>query len=251
MLPVSGKDVRRLRFGLVYGPKRKCVRFRAPNAAAYDAWEMILEAAVEKAATERPTFPTWSCQCTSPSLSVDAGYVSEEFGFISESGRESEDDTAENDSKANLHTADLHNPLTGSFVDFIDSASSESSANEADGELPQLDTIHSECEAPLGSFDRSILAMYRRMSRQSREKRSKSKRKEQEATAPQCLEVALHPETPCAQQSFPLYQPLGIQAARDTVVEYLSWLRRGFQRGRENHNKDTRQLGTAASIHAI
>lgn len=47
MLPVSGKDVHNLRFGLVYGPKRKRVRFRAPDVATYDNWEMVLEVAVE------------------------------------------------------------------------------------------------------------------------------------------------------------------------------------------------------------
>ncbi|EGZ15604.1 hypothetical protein PHYSODRAFT_444664, partial [Phytophthora sojae] len=79
MLPVSGKDVHNLRFGLVYGPKRKRVRFRAPDVATYDNWEMVLEVAVEKAAAERPTFPTWPYPGTSPSLSaLEDGYVSEE-----------------------------------------------------------------------------------------------------------------------------------------------------------------------------
>uniref|UniRef100_A0AAV1T2I3 PH domain-containing protein n=1 Tax=Peronospora matthiolae TaxID=2874970 RepID=A0AAV1T2I3_9STRA len=82
MLPVSGKDVRKLRFGLVHGPRRKRIRLCAPNVATYDRWEMLLSVAVAKAAAERPTFPLWPYPGPSPSLSaLEASCFSDDFGF--------------------------------------------------------------------------------------------------------------------------------------------------------------------------
>ncbi|KAH7474372.1 hypothetical protein PRIC1_013502 [Phytophthora ramorum] len=140
MLPVSGKDVRNLRFGLVYGPKRKRVRFRAPDLATYDSWEMVLELAVEKAATERPTFPTWPYPGTSPSLSaLEEGYISEEFGF-------SDGETTSDESKLSefrhKRAQAMQNPMTGSFEDFIDPPTPKSSSRD-DGTESELDRIPS------------------------------------------------------------------------------------------------------------
>nr|BAP69130.1 RxLR effector candidate protein [Hyaloperonospora arabidopsidis Emoy2] len=87
MLPVSGKDVRNLRFGLVYGPRRKRIRLCAPNVATHDRWAMLLEVAVAKAATERPTFPLWPYPGPSPSFSaLEASCFSDDFGFSDNDG---------------------------------------------------------------------------------------------------------------------------------------------------------------------
>ncbi|TDH67950.1 hypothetical protein CCR75_004189 [Bremia lactucae] len=80
MLPVSGNNVRNLRFGLVHGPKRKRVRFRARDLATYEKWKTVLEAAVEKAATKRSMVATWLD--TVPILSApEDSYISDEFGY--------------------------------------------------------------------------------------------------------------------------------------------------------------------------
>ncbi|KAF1789555.1 EF-hand domain pair [Phytophthora cactorum] len=107
MLPVSGKDVRNLRFGLVYGPKRKRVRFRAPDVATYDNWEMVLEVAVEKAAAERPNSPH--------------GYTSEEFGFSDGDGS---DESKTHDLRYRPPQA-AQNPMTGSFKNSSDEDDTE------------------------------------------------------------------------------------------------------------------------------
>lgn len=149
MLPVSGKDVRNLRFGLVYGPKRKRVRFRAPDPATYDNWEMILEVAVEKAAAERPTFPVWPGQGPSPSLSADdGGYISEEFGFTSDYDDELR---APHSNVADFRCQGKpHNPMTGSFLDFVDPVSPNTSID--DEPEPRLDSLENEYDARFASF---------------------------------------------------------------------------------------------------
>ncbi|CAI5736153.1 unnamed protein product [Hyaloperonospora brassicae] len=85
MLPVSAHDVRRRRFGLVYGPRRKRLRLCAPTVATYDRWEPLLALAVANAATERPTCRLkWLSPATSRSgfsAREASSAFSDEFGF--------------------------------------------------------------------------------------------------------------------------------------------------------------------------
>ncbi|KAK1944840.1 hypothetical protein P3T76_003373 [Phytophthora citrophthora] len=153
MLPVSGKDVRNLRFGLVYGPKRKRVRFRAPDTATYDKWELLLEVAVEKAAAERPTFPTWPYPGTSPSLSaLEDGYISEEFGFSDNDGND-ESKLSEVPYKP-PHT--IQNQMTGSFVDFIDPPSPEKSGDDTEDDYDRIPSTESEYETTAMPIAREV-----------------------------------------------------------------------------------------------
>ncbi|KAE8985711.1 hypothetical protein PR003_g23084 [Phytophthora rubi] len=152
MLPVSGKDVRDLRFGLVYGAKRKRVRFRAPDAATYDNWEMVLEVAVEKAAAERPTFPTWPYPGTSPILSaLEDGYVSEEFGFSDGDGS----DESKLGSYRFIPPQASQNPMTGSFVDFIDPPSPET-GDDAEEDYDRTPSTESEYETAVMPLAREV-----------------------------------------------------------------------------------------------
>ncbi|KAI9915019.1 hypothetical protein PsorP6_007943 [Peronosclerospora sorghi] len=124
MLPVSGKDVRTLRFGLVYGPKRKRLRFRPPDLTTYTTWEMILEVAVVKAAAERPTLP--SLPCSRKFSIVEDCCFSDEFGF-------SDNNTCD---ETKLHDSQLVNlppqiiPATASFIDFTDSSFPQETLHE-------------------------------------------------------------------------------------------------------------------------
>ncbi|OWZ24536.1 RxLR effector protein [Phytophthora megakarya] len=223
MLPVSGKDVRNLRFGLVYGPKRKRVRFRAPDAATYDNWEMILEVAVEKAAAERPTFPTWPYPGPSPSLSaLEDGYTSEEFGFSDNDG------TDENklDVRYNLPQA-RQNVMTGSFVDFIDPPSPQNSTEDTTEEdydrVPSTDSAYEVSVMPLArevEVTRPTVVSSHKWSVQHQE-----------------IEWCAHKpqfENPFATRlRLQLLSNSGPEGAKFSLADYLTWFRGGIDHSRE------------------
>ncbi|KAG7401467.1 hypothetical protein PHYBOEH_001012 [Phytophthora boehmeriae] len=224
MLPVSGKDVRNLRFGLVYGPKRKRVRFRAPDLITYENWEMILEVAVEKAATERPTFPVWPGQGPSPSLSADDVYDSEEFGFSDYD----EDLVGFNEIKVadfrynvggECKADGQHNPLTGSFVDFIDPASPDDE-NEADH--ARLHSVESAYELSLDSFNQVNQNVSGKLALQVDNNNSLTKFVDQEAAQILKIDSAwiaeLQPQLSSSHNT------------KDVVREYVTWLRGAMRR---------------------
>ncbi|KAI9989825.1 hypothetical protein PInf_020112 [Phytophthora infestans] len=211
MLPVSGKDVRNLRFGLVYGPKRKRIRFRAPDAATYDNWEMILEVAVEKAAAERPTFPSWPYPGTSPSLSaIEDGYTSEEFGFSDGDGC---DEIKTNPSRSKL-LQPPQNPMTGSFVDFIDPPSPRKTSSDAEVEI----TRPIPCPDNYPYVNSKVIVQ---------KDATLSNQEPQE-------EVVWSPKKPKFEKQFAtrlqLISSNGLEAAKLSVGDYLTWVRAGFDR---------------------
>ncbi|GMF20995.1 unnamed protein product [Phytophthora fragariaefolia] len=107
---------------------------------------MVLEVAVEKAAAERPTFPTWPYPGTSPSLSaLEDGYDSEEFGFSDGDGS---DESKMGDHRYRPQQASK-NPMTGSFVDFIDPPSPEENPtgdDDTDEDFDRTPSTESEYE---------------------------------------------------------------------------------------------------------
>ncbi|GMF65640.1 unnamed protein product [Phytophthora lilii] len=117
---------------------------------------MVLEVAVEKAATERPTFSTWPYPGTSPSLSaLEDGYVSEEFGFSDGDGS---DESKVVDFRYEPTTA-TQNPMTGSFVDFIDPSSPKENLSgdyDAREDYDHVPSSDSECEATAMPFAREV-----------------------------------------------------------------------------------------------
>ncbi|KAF4044794.1 hypothetical protein GN244_ATG02705 [Phytophthora infestans] len=237
MLPVSGKDVRNLRFGLVYGPKRKRIRFRAPDAATYDNWEMILEVAVEKAAAERPTFPSWPYPGTSPSLSaIEDGYTSEEFGFSDGDGC---DEIKTNPSRSKL-LQPPQNPMTGSFVDFIDppsprkTSSDAGSTEDAYDRIPSTESEYAMTIMPLArevEITRPIPCPdnypYVNSKVIVQKDATLSNQEPQE-------EVVWSPKKPQFEKQFAtrlqLISSNGLEAAKLSVGDYLTWVRTGFDR---------------------
>jgi len=233
MLPVSGKDVRDLRFGLVYGPKRKGVRFRAPDTATYDNWEMVLEVAVEKAATERPTFPTWPYPGTSPSLSaLEDGYISEEFGF-------SDGDGTSDESKAGelryRPPPKPQNPMTGSFVDFMDPSSPEEerSSTEDDAGFDRVPSSESEYQACVMPLAREVEVLRPKMLPDS------------DATAECSSKVIVQPpptasqgadwssKKPLTEHPFATrlrLQLISADTSKVSIGDYFSWIRAGSHR---------------------
>lgn len=151
MLPVSGKEVRNLCFGLVYGPKRKRVRFRARDVATYDKWEMVLEVAVEKAAADRPTFLVWPMSSTSPSLSLlDDGGVSEDFSFNDVDGCD-ESKVLDHRCKAQQMS---QKRLSGPIVDFVDPSFAKKSLSDQDETEEEADPPFSfDSEEEAFAFD--------------------------------------------------------------------------------------------------
>ncbi|KAL3671361.1 hypothetical protein V7S43_003289 [Phytophthora oleae] len=231
MLPVSGKDVRNLRFGLVYGPKRKCVRFRAPDAATYDKWEMLLEVAVEKAAAERPTFPTWPYPGTSPSVSaLEDGYVSEEFGFSDNDGSD-ESKLSEFRYKPPRTAQDQ---TTGSFVDFIDHPSPEKSGDDTEDDYDRIPSTESEYEAAIMPFAREV-EVTRPKLQDNNESVSGKVIVQQYASVPS-PESDWNPAKPQVENPFAtrlrlhLISNSGPEAPLFSMGDYLAWFRGGMDR---------------------
>ncbi|KAG7385666.1 hypothetical protein PHYPSEUDO_001228 [Phytophthora pseudosyringae] len=234
MLPVSGKDVRNLRFGLVYGPKRKRVRFRAPDAAAYDNWELVLEMAVEKAATERPTFPTWPFPGTSPSLSaLEDGYISEDFGF-------SDGDGSDESKPGDFRCRRPQNPMTGSFVDFMDPPSPEKNSSDADDTEEDYDRVpstESEYETSMMPLAREVEIT--RFKLPSSDEYVSSKAIVQEHASLPNQDAVWSPKKPQPENPFAtrlrlqLISNSGPEAAKFSVGEYFTWFRGGGVEHRE------------------
>ncbi|ETN13220.1 hypothetical protein PPTG_08115 [Phytophthora nicotianae INRA-310] len=239
MLPVSGKDVRNLRFGLVYGPKRKRVRFRAPDVATYDNWEMVLEVAVEKAAAERPTFHTWPYPGTSPSLSaLEEGYVSEEFGFSDNDGN---DEIKTNDLRCKLPQP-TQNPMTGSFVDFIDPPSPEknSSADDTEDDYDRIQSTVSDYEMAIMPLAREVEVVRPMPSTGNYSYASNKVFVQEDATLSNQEpheEAVWCPKKPQFENPFAtrlqLISSSGLGAAKYSIGDYFTWIKAGFDHREE------------------
>ncbi|POM79055.1 RxLR effector candidate protein [Phytophthora palmivora] len=223
MLPVSGKDVRNLRFGLIYGPKRKRVRFRAPDVATYDNWEMVLEVAVEKAAAERPTFPTWPYPGTSPSLSaVEDGYTSEEFGFSDGDGS---DESKRGDARYKPPQV-KQNVMTGSFVDFIDPPSPDetSSGDTVEDDYDRTPSSDSEYQVSVMPLAREV-EVTRPTIVSSATKQHKVVVQHLKHEVEWCSNKPQFEHPFATRLRLQLISNSGIEATKFSIADYLTWFR--------------------------